>query len=343
VGPRTLLGGFNSEEAADEPMDAGYQRDALNVGLTDYAAFAAEESSRLASLWAGTTAGPTLIPADRRGRWRRERRIAKATRHLAALARQAPSPQRDIAKRAWTARLGTELLRLDDDSHTELFVTAFLDTGARFARELLQPGRRLRHADLFQAVRNAWVVNIVQRLFRIDACTSDDVVAYSLLYPHTDNWLDDPTIPADAKANANRRIAQRLRGAVFEPGDEYERIFVQLFSIVEKAHPRLCCPDLYACLSALHTAQERSLLQRPDCSDANLMRITIEKGGLAVIADGLLVKGRVDTADRTLLFRIGALLQLVDDLTDLSEDADTGTDTPFTRAVSFRQACVVSR
>src|SRR3974390_3017863 len=61
--------------------------------------------------------------------------------------------------------------------------------------------------------------------------------------------------------------------------------------------------------------------------------ICCAKGGTSVLADACLVRGSLDEAESEFAFLWGVMLQLGDDLQDVREDLERGSDTLFTRAI----------
>jgi hypothetical protein len=65
---------------------------------------------------------------------------------------------------------------------------------------------------MVQALRNVWIMNILQVLFNIKVEYSPSIFAYSMLYPYTDNYLDNPLISFEDKKSINERFKLRLEG-----------------------------------------------------------------------------------------------------------------------------------
>jgi hypothetical protein len=92
---------------------------------------------------------------------------------------------------------------------------------------------------------------------------------------------------------------------------------------------------VYESLDAIHRAQTRSvLLMRSDEPPyaIDVLGISLEKGGASVLADGYLVAADLTRPQAGLLFGLGALLQLADDLQDVDDDVRSGTLTVFSQA-----------
>jgi hypothetical protein len=161
------------------------------------------------------------------------------------------------------------------------------------------------------------------------------VFAYSMLYPYTDNYLDDPSIPEQTKSTFNGRFARRLAGHAIEPTSSQERTIWDLVGLIEGQFERLQSPQVFESLLAIHRAQEKSLrLLRRNASpyEVDVLGIAFEKGGTSVLADGFLVAGSLTPAQAEFLFGYGAFLQLADDLQDVESDRDSGLLTVFSQA-----------
>jgi hypothetical protein len=69
-----------------------------------------------------------------------------------------------------------------------------------------------------------------------------------------------------------------------------------------------------------------------ELSDAELLAITVEKGGSSVLADLYLVCPFAEPPAERFAFGYGVFLQLLDDLQDVDADLGAGRQTVFTRA-----------
>jgi hypothetical protein len=158
--------------------------------------------------------------------------------------------------------------------------------------------------------------------------------AYSMLYPVTDNWLDDPAVPAGAKRSFNERFGRRLAGLPVRPADAREAAVERLVERIEQEFPRDRFPPVYAGLLAIHDGQVRSLAQQngSGLDDADLLDISFRKGGSSVATDLYLVTDVARPLEERFAFGFGVCLQLLDDLQDVEADLAAGHETLFTRA-----------
>jgi hypothetical protein len=200
------------------------------------------------------------------------------------------------------------------------------------ARELV-PG--ISDDDIYQASRNVLTMNFMQLLLGLKVQLTPSIFAYSLLYPLTDDYLDDPSISAAEKHDFGDRFEQRLLGRDGKPARLQEHPIWACIDMIEGEFPRKKHPLVYASLLAIHAAQQRSLQllhhhRTPD--DGDVLGLTFEKGGAAVLADGYLVAGKLDAREREFMFAYGAFTQLMDDLEDTCLDLQDGVLTLFSQA-----------
>jgi hypothetical protein len=231
------------------------------------------------------------------------------------------------------AHLACAALDIDDDRTETLLREDF----SAVARDLASQARHLDPAvatdDILQACRNAWTACGLQALLGEPAHLTSAIFAYSMLYPYSDNYLDDKKVAPDAKLRFSSRFRLRLAGDERPPGNGRESTIWELVSLIEGQWPREAYPGVYDCLLAIHSAQENSLQQqRAGLSNMDILRLSFAKGGASVLADAFLATGSLGEAERHFAFGWGVLLQLGDDLQDLASDRDRGFHTLFSRA-----------
>lgn len=240
----------------------------------------------------------------------------------------------------WRERVRESVQQFGEDSlgwpegyRNLLLGEEYYQTTAAFVRSARAFDPHLRTDDLGQALRNVWITNSLQLLLDLRVRSTPSIFAYSMLYPYTDNLLDDPRVPVERKKAFNRRLGRRLAGEAIGTTRSRER---QVFRLVERIEGQYCrreFPELFHSLLAIHRAQVRSLSQqrpRPP-SDSELWSISVEKGGTSVLADGYLAAGKLGRSEASLCFGYGVFLQLLDDLQDVRRDMEAGHATLFTR------------
>jgi hypothetical protein len=228
---------------------------------------------------------------------------------------------------------GKEIFNLNDEQ-----VNCIEKLGIdRSAQEFYQKAKDFNpfvsFADIFQASRNVWTCNYLQTLLNLPARLTPSIFAYSMLYPVSDNFLDDPSCSGEDKALFNRRFRAWLEGEEIAPRCWNEEDVHDLVKIIEGQYPRKQYPQIYDGLLAIHNAQIRSIktqdaLRRSECSE--ISEVTFEKGGTSVLADGFLAAGELSQEEMEIIFNYGAFAQLMDDQEDVESDLKAGTLTLFT-------------
>ena len=296
-----------------------------------------------ARLW--WTTAPALPDLGPRVGWRRHFANEHAAgRLLDELAAETESvPGEECARRAWQDSVARRLRAFGErrlgwpSGYGRLaFGDAFLAASLAFAREAREFDPTLSVESLGQALRNVWIGNSLQMRLGRPVALGDALFAYSMLYPLTDNLLDDPARDARAKRAFNRRFGRRLAGEAVAPADDGETAVFALVARIEDEFPRGAFPEVHESLLAIHAGQTRSLAQQddPELSAEALLSISCEKGGTSVLADLFLVAGRPAGPDRRFAFGYGVFLQLLDDLQDVEADLAAGHQTLFTRAAA---------
>ncbi len=204
---------------------------------------------------------------------------------------------------------------------------AFLETARNFDPQI-------GVYDISQAIRNVWIMNSIQILFGQEAVLSPSVFSYSMLYPYSDNYLDDEAIALPEKLDFNKRFLAWIKGEEATPVNGLEEQIYRLVKHIEGQYARQLYPLVYESLLAIHGAQNKSLQQQRGRGipfKDNIIGITFEKGGTSVLADGYLVKGNLTEQEAIFIFGYGAFLQMIDDLQDLKADRRQGHMTIFSQ------------
>jgi len=228
--------------------------------------------------------------------------------------------------------LAEEALGFTTEQLDSLPSQAFSDASEEFVRMARAFDSRLSAEDIYQAGRNAWTANGLQWLMSRPVQITPSIFAYSLLYPYTDNYLDDPTITVDTKRAFNARFRQRLAGEPIRPLNAQEQVIFDLVAIIENQYSRSEYPSVYESLLAIHHAQSQSLnLLRGAAQEVDVLGLSFEKGGTSVLADGYLVDGSLDEAQRQYAYGHGIFAQLLDDMEDVESDDQDGRLTLYSQ------------
>lgn len=188
--------------------------------------------------------------------------------------------------------------------------------------------------DIFQAIRNVWIMNSIQILFDMEVKLTPSIFSYSMLYPYSDNYLDDDGVSNKDKIEFNKRFREWLLGREAKPLNFNEEQICKLVKRIEEDFKRDTYKEVFQSLLIIHSAQEKSLIQQREKTlpyEKDIIGITFEKGGASVLADGYLVKGNLEKEEAEFMFCYGVFLQIIDDLQDIEEDYNNKHMTIFSQ------------
>ncbi len=249
-----------------------------------------------------------------------------------------PAERRPIQQRlrSHAVAFAKDALALEDAHLNFLESSGMVDAGQKFAQMARRFDPAISAEDIFQASRNIMTINFLQLLMNAPVEVTPSAFAYSMLYPYTDNYLDDPQVSPATKKAFNERFRRRLTGETVTPANPQEEQINRLIGMIEDQYERRQYPRVWESLLAIHAAQARSLkLVAPGASpyEADVLGITFEKGGTSVLADGYLVSGWMSPEESAFAFGYGAFTQLMDDLEDVSQDYKEGRMTIFSQTI----------
>lgn len=236
--------------------------------------------------------------------------------------------------RAGAVEFARSALNLEQRHLDFLEQSGMIEAVQAFARQARQFDPIISGDDIYQAARNVMSANFIQILIGQPAALTPSIFAYSMLYPYTDNYLDDPAISATTKLAFNHRFQRRLMGEATRPANKHEEAISRLIEMIEQEWDRQRYPQVYESLLAIHAGQARSLkLVSPGAApyELDVLGISFEKGGTSVLADGYLVAGWLDPRQASFLYGYGAFTQLMDDLEDVLSDRKEGRMSIFSQ------------
>ncbi len=228
------------------------------------------------------------------------------------------------------------LLDLNKQDSFDLFSREVELVTENFVKQARAFDPSLKKKEIFQACRNVWIMTGLQEFFGIKIELTPSILAYSLLYPLSDNYLDNESISIEEKIAFNKRLSQCLGGEKIKPLNLNEEKIYNLIKKIESQFPRSGFPLVYESLLSIHSAQKRSLKLNQSngrLSKHKIRNIVFEKGGTSVVADGYLVAGNLQPSETKSLFGYGVYLQLLDDIQDIKQDLKNSTRTIFSSSV----------
>jgi|GEM_PF-560000 len=201
----------------------------------------------------------------------------------------------------------------------------FLLTARNFAPNL-------SFSDLGQAIRNYLVYAMFLKLCSRKQRYTPAIFGYSMLYPVSDNYIDSD-IGDLTKQTYNQMILDKINGLPVSAATEHDRKTLELLTAVEFSYPRKEGSEIYAGLALMLEAQEISLSQQSAGKSLSMeerLDISLFKGGVSVLIDRYLTDHPITKADMLFYLGFGFVLQLADDLQDITADAQEGRQTLFT-------------
>ncbi|ERI93416.1 hypothetical protein HMPREF1982_01840 [Clostridiales bacterium oral taxon 876 str. F0540] len=220
-----------------------------------------------------------------------------------------------------------------DKSFLNFFMEqGYLEVAQKFITRAREEDSELKSEEIFQAIRNVWIMNSLQLFWGLPLKMTPSVYAYSMLYPYTDNFLDNPEVNIEEKVKFNERLYKVLNGENLTPTNFIEEQVFSLVGKIESEYSRDKFPEVFDSLSLIQEAQTESTKQDKDelLDYDKILPISFFKGGTSVLADAFLVKGNLNIKEMHFAFAYGSFLQLLDDLQDAVADKKDNHQTLFT-------------
>lgn len=255
------------------------------------------------------------------------------------------------------------ILHIKDHISKELFCE-FEENTECFMERAKAFDEKLSMENIWQAMRNYFIYAIISNLQGERQNCRDTILGYSLLYPYTDNYIDELHRKSADKNSYNDLIRKTLLGEDITPKNDYEEKTKQLLKLVLNHYSEDSCKQKETSLLLLLMleAQEKSILQIhrfgiKRLSTEEILRISTYKGGLSVLLDYLFSidfdAASVTQDDIFFYLCFGLILQLADDLQDITEDKKKHSQTLMTicrhkkmleatvnRLLHFTQTCI---
>jgi len=231
-------------------------------------------------------------------------------------------------------KFGKKILELSDVSLDSVFREGFMDSTRMFVDKVKEFDSSLKTEEIYQALRNVWIMNSLQIYLNLEVKYIDSIFAYSMIYPYIDNYLDSTSKSIEEKLSFLNKLKDWLEGQGVPFGNLQEEKIYRLIEMIEKQYERRSFAGVYQSLLAIFNAQLKSLTQqRNECMpyEINILDLSFEKGGTSVLADGFLVNGLLEDEHADFCFGFGVFLQLADDIQDIAEDRRNSHATIFSQ------------
>ncbi len=189
--------------------------------------------------------------------------------------------------------------------------------------------------EIGQAARNYLVYDVFTEIHELPHTMNPAILGYSMLYPYTDNYIDNPALSFEEKERYNQMIADRIIGKPIDIQDKYYQKTCDLLDSVTHFYEKEEKSDIQTGLLFMLDAQKKSLSQTRHegqtlLTEDEIFRISSYKGGISVLIDRFYVPSKITPEDFIFYLSYGFFLQLADDLQDITEDRNTMRQTLFT-------------
>ena len=191
----------------------------------------------------------------------------------------------------------------------------------------------LTPAQIWQTLRNYFIYAMIVDMQGEKQNAGDPILAYSLLYPYTDNYIDDDQISRQEKERYNRMIALKLKEESAVPQNLLEEKTCRLLDMILDTYKDPSKKKIAGTLLQLLEAQNNSIgQQQKSVTEEQILEISIRKGSTSVLADYLFATTNWTEYEEIFYLKFGFILQLVDDLQDIEEDRKSRSHTLMTEA-----------
>lgn len=222
---------------------------------------------------------------------------------------------------------GADLLLAAPAGQTASIVGDLWRVGSHLQVFAQRHGYDLSPREHVQSMRNGAVLWLMRRLQGEGPELPDALCAYCHLYPLADNALDrvDPQRDTHAFLDA---LDRTIDGSNHEPalGKRGRAITHAIRTTIADD------PVVARSLQALNDAQRAALSLRGALAFPRRLALALRKGGTSVLVDSMLCGKDVDSMEARAAFRLGAALQLLDDMEDEAEDRAEGRRTAVAAA-----------
>jgi len=233
-----------------------------------------------------------------------------------------------------------------EQAHLDIILSEeFRNVSKDFFYQARAFGPELTPENIYQGLRNVWIMNGLQLMLNVPVEITPSVFAYSMIYPYSDNLLDDPNISGKEKQEFSIRFNRRLHGEIISPLNHTESQLFELVGMFEKQFNRVEFPKVYESLYSIQKGQTDSLqlIKQNGLTENEIRKLCFEKGGASVLADGYLVAGKLTGQQEQALFGYGIYLQLLDDIQDIKEDTEAFVSTMCSSVTNTKLGEFVNR
>lgn len=222
-----------------------------------------------------------------------------------------------------------QLLGIKDHMSQETF-EAFQAETKRFVRKTRSFDSKLTMENIWQALRNYFIYAVIADLQGQKQECKETAFSYSLLYPYTDNYIDEKRHTRQQKEAYNNMICDVLKEKTVMPEKGIAEKTCQLLEILLNTYEGEKRKEAQNLLLLMLEAQNNSIRQqmgKQELTPLEILRISVYKGSISVLIDYFFTVSEMKKEEIEFYLKFGFLLQLADDLQDVKEDQESGSKT----------------
>lgn len=228
-----------------------------------------------------------------------------------------------------------QLLGIKDHMSQETF-EAFQAETKRFVRKTRSFDSKLTMENIWQALRNYFIYAVIADLQGQKQECKETAFSYSLLYPYTDNYIDEKRHTRQQKEAYNNMIYDVLHDMPVMPKERLEEKTCKLLHRLVDSYVGEKKKEIQSLLLWMLEAQNNSIHQQteewkkenqPKLTREEILQISVYKGSLSVLIDYFFTTMELKEEEICFYMKFGFFLQLADDLQDRKEDQKNGSQT----------------
>ncbi len=246
-----------------------------------------------------------------------------------------------------------QLLGIRSHMSEETF-QAFQEETKRFVRKVRSFDPELTMENIWQALRNYFIYAVIADLQGQKQACKETVFCYSLLYPYTDNYIDEKRHTRQQKEAYNCLISNVLHDVPVTPKGSVEEKTCKLLHGLVDSYAGEKKKEIQNLLLWMLEAQNNSIRQQEhepeqtnggeqangvrlehepeqangaEVTREEILRISAYKGSLSVLIDYFFTIPELREEEVRFYMKFGFFLQLADDLQDRAEDQKNGFQT----------------
>lgn len=192
-------------------------------------------------------------------------------------------------------------------------------------------------AQIWQALRNYYIYGMITAMVCEKQTFHEAIMSFSLLYPYTDNYIDNPDISEKEKKAFNHMIYKTLCGEDISVTDDLQQKTKQCLISCLNYRNGSKFQEASELLLLMLDAQAESTefmgtLSESDKIDWDkVLNMLAYKGGMSVLIDYFY--SVPDMKENAIIFylQFGLILQLADDIQDIQEDRESDMKTLYSQ------------